>query len=142
MEAGYLSEVFGRPFPEVLPALDPDAEANADMWATADESRLDVVGLYRRVGEHSDATVVALGPDAPGHVPWWPPDRADVTLHRVLVHVVAETHRHAGHADVVRELVDGAAGLRAGRSNLPEADARWWARYRQQLQDVADDAGR
>ena len=142
VEAGYLGEVFGRPFPEPLPVSDPDAEPNADMWATADESPDDVVALYRRVWAHSEATVAALPADAVGHVPWWPPDRADVTLHRVLVHVVAETHRHAGHADLVRELVDGAAGLRPSHANLPDEGPQWWERYRQRLQDVADAAGR
>ena len=56
--------------------------------------------------------------DATGSVPWWPEDRRNVTLHRLLVHVIAETNRHAGHADIVRELIDGAAGLRADNSNL------------------------
>jgi hypothetical protein len=42
-----------------------------------------------------------------------------VTLGQVLVHVVAETHRHAGHADAVRELVDGAAGRHRGDPNAP-----------------------
>ena len=49
VEAGYLGPVFGRPFPEPMPWTDDDAEPNADMWATADESRADIVGLYRRV---------------------------------------------------------------------------------------------
>ena len=50
VEAGYLGDVFGRPFPEPLPWFDEDAEPNADMWATADESRDDIVGLYHRCG--------------------------------------------------------------------------------------------
>jgi hypothetical protein len=74
-------------------------------------------------------------------VPWWPPDRAEVTLHRVLVHVTVETQRHAGHADIVRELIDGAAGLRADNSNLPEADQAWWEAYRARLEAVAREAG-
>ena len=115
VEAGYFGETFGRPFAEPLPWLDEDAEPNADMWATAEESREDIVDLYRRVWAHSDATIDALALDAIGHVPWWPPERNEVTLHRILVHMIAETNRHAGHADIVRELIDGAAGLRAGQ---------------------------
>ncbi|NAZ77144.1 DUF664 domain-containing protein [Kineococcus sp. T13] len=138
VEAGYFGEVFARPFPEPLPWVEDDAEPNADMWATAEESREDVTALYRRVWAHSDATVAALPLDAPGHVPWWRPQARPVTLHRVLVHVVAETHRHAGHADVVRELVDGRAGLRAANGNLPDGDADWWAAHRARLQAVAD----
>ena len=138
VEAGYLGECFGRPFPEPLPWLADDAEPNADMWATEDESRDDVVGLYHRVWRHSDATLDALELDAVGEVPWWHPDRRQVTLHRVVVHVIAETNRHAGHLDVVRELLDGSAGLRPGVTNLPDVDAAWWARYRERLQEVAD----
>ena len=48
-------------------------------------------------------------------------DRNEVTLHHILVRVATETTRHAGHADIVRELIDGAAGLIPGQSNLPPA---------------------
>ena len=137
VEGGYLGLVFDRPFPEPLPGYRPDGEPNEDMWATAEESREEVVGLYRRVWAHGDATVAALPLDAPGRVPWWG-DHGTVTLGQVLVHLIAETHRHAGHADVVRELVDGSAGVRPGVSNLPDVDAAWWDGYRTRLQDVAD----
>ena len=88
------------------------------MWATADESREQIVELYRRVWAHADATIAALDLDAIGAWPWWPRRAREVTLHLILVHIIAETHRHAGHADIVRELIDGAAGLRAGNDNL------------------------
>jgi uncharacterized damage-inducible protein DinB len=140
VEAGYLGACFGRPFPEPLPWYDEGAEPNADLWATADEARDDIEGLYRRVWRHSDAKVQALPLDALGRVPWWPPDRSEVTLHRILVHVVAETQRHAGHADLVRELIDGKAGLREGNDNLPAVDAAWWAAYRDRLEQAAREA--
>ena len=140
VEAGYLGATFARPFPEPLPWLDDDAEPNADMWATVDESREQIVNLYRRVWAHSDATIEALPLDAAGRVPWWPPDRGDVTLHRILVHVIAETDRHAGHADIVRELIDGAAGLRATNDNLPPVDQAWWESYRSRLEQAAQEA--
>jgi len=57
------------------------------------------------------------------------------------VHVIAETDRHAGHADVVRELIDGSAGLRAGIGNLPQYGAAWWRSYRDRLERVALEAG-
>jgi len=137
-EAGYLGLVFGRPFPEPLPWMEEDSEPNADMWATAEESRDDIVALYRRVHAHSDATVAALPLDAPGVVPWW--TNRDVTLHRILVHIAVETHRHAGHADIVRELIDGRVGLRREGDNLPEGDAAWWEAYRARLESVAREA--
>lgn len=139
-EAGYLGDTFGRPFPEPLPWFADDAPPNADMWATADESIDDVTGLYRRIWEHSDETIETLPLDAAGRVPWWPDDRADVTLHRVLVHMIAETERHAGHADIVRETIDGAAGIRKGRSNLPDEDTAWWTAYRAQVEAAAREA--
>ena len=136
-EAGYLGDVFGRPFPEPLPWMQPSSEDNADMWATPEQSREWVVDLYSRVAEHSAATFEALALDAEATVPWWTPERRTVTLHQVAVHVIAETHRHAGHADLVRELVDGAAGLRDGNDNLPTHDRAWWAAYRERLEQVA-----
>lgn len=140
VEAGYLGDTFGRRFDEPLPWFDEGAEPNADMWATAEESREQIVGLYRRVWAHSDATIDALALDAIGHVPWWPKDRSEVTLHRILVHMIAETDRHAGHADIVRELVDGAAGVREGDANMPPGDKAWWEGYRDRLERVAREA--
>ncbi|WP_114560925.1 DinB family protein [Desertihabitans aurantiacus] len=140
VEAGYLGEVFGRPFPQPLPWMDEDAEPNADLWVTPAETRAGVLDLYRRVAEHTDATVTSLPLDAVGQVPWWPPEVREVTLHQVLVHVATETHRHAGHADIVRELVDGARGMRAGNDNLPEGDEAWWAEYRERVERAAREA--
>jgi hypothetical protein len=113
------------------------AETNADMWATADESRADIVDLYRRVWAHSDATLEALPLDAPGRVPWWPGERSRVTLQLILVHMIAETNRHCGHADLVRELIDGSAGVNSQNSNLPDADAAWWQAYYNRLEETA-----
>jgi hypothetical protein len=142
VELGYFGDTFGRPFGEPLPAgFDEDAEPNAEMWAAADESREQIIGLYRRAWAHSDATIGALALDAVGHVPWWPGEHGEVTLHRILVHVIAETDRHAGHADIVRELIDGAAGLRDGNDNLPPGDKAWWADYRSQVERAAREAG-
>jgi uncharacterized damage-inducible protein DinB len=138
VEMGYFGPTFGRPVPEVDPWLTDDVEPNADMWATADESREDVLALYRRAWAVTDATVEELPLDAPGSVPWWDLDRQAVTLHEILVRVIAETHRHAGHADIVRELIDGALGWEAGNDNLPDdVDAAWWHGYRDRLEAAA-----
>jgi uncharacterized damage-inducible protein DinB len=140
VEAGYFGATFGRPFGEALPWLDPDAEPNADMWATAEQSREEIIGLYQRVWKNSDATIEALALNATGHVPWWPPEHNEVTLNRILVHMIAETNRHAGHADIARELIDGEVGWRAGDDNLPEVDKKWWESYRIRLEEVARQA--
>jgi hypothetical protein len=63
-----------------------------------------------------------------------------VTLHRILVHVTAETHRHAGHADIVRELIDGAVGLRKENGNLAPGDQAWWEDYRDRVERAAQQA--
>lgn len=137
VENGYLGEVFGRPSGEPLPWFADDAEVNADMWVTPEETREDVVGLYERTRAHSDATIEALSLDSVGEVPWWPEGRRQVTLHQILVHITTETHRHAGHSDIIRELIDGAAGLRPDSSNLPEGDAEWWSAYRAKVEAAA-----
>jgi uncharacterized damage-inducible protein DinB len=142
MEAGYFGDTFGRPFDQPLPWLDSDAEPNADMWATADESREEIIGLYHRAWAHSDATIDTLALDSTGHVPWWPEDRREVTLHQILVHMIAETDRHVGHADIVRELIDGAVGMRQSNDNMAPGDRAWWESYRQRLENVARNAGR
>lgn len=141
VELAYLGDVFGRPSGEPLPWLDEDAEPNADMWAEPGQSRAGIVALYHRSWAHGDATIEALPLDATGEVPWWPPERRRVTLHRILVHLIAETHRHAGHADIVRELIDGAAGLREDAGNLAPGDQAWWAGYRARVQRAAEEAG-
>jgi uncharacterized damage-inducible protein DinB len=138
IEFGYLGATFGRPSADE-PAFDED-DPLAEMFATAAESREDITGLYRRACAHSDATIEALSLDAIGHVPWWPPEHAEVTLQRILVHVLAETDRHAGHADIVRELIDGAVGLNERSTNLPDEGPSWqeqWDRAEQEARKAA-----
>jgi len=141
IELGYFGDTFGRPFPGPRPWLEEDVDPTADLWATAEESRGEIVARYRRAWQHADETIDALALDAPGEVPWWSPASRRVTLHRILVHVIAETHRHAGHADIVRESIDGAVGLRPDNDNLPTADEAWWRSYRERLEQVAREAG-
>jgi uncharacterized damage-inducible protein DinB len=142
VELGYFGDTFGRPFGERLPWLEADAEPNADMWATVDESREQITGLYRRAWAHSDATISELALGSVGHVPWWPDDRSEVTLHKILVHMIAETDRHAGQADIVRELIDGATGLRGSNDSMAQGDQAWWENYRSRLERAAKEADR
>lgn len=141
VELGYFGETFGRPSGIELPWFAEDAEPNADLWVTPEETREEILDLYRRAAAHADATIEALDVDAVGHVPWWPEERNEVTLHQILVHVATETHRHAGQADIVRELIDGAAGLRAGNDNLWAGDeADYWTAHRDRLEAAARQA--
>jgi len=140
VEFGYFGDTFGRPCEDQLPW--DEADPNSDMWATPAESRDFITGLYRRAWAHSDATVDALGLEAIGHVPWWPAGRNEVTLHRILIHVATETARHAGQADIIRELIDGAAGLTTENPNLPSDDQAWWAAHRDRVERAAREAAR
>jgi len=141
VDAGYFGVTFGRPFPDPAAAWDARRDFNADMYASADESREQIEELYRRVWEHSDATIEARPLDAPGEVPWWGDDRR-TTLHRVLVHMIQETGRHAGHADILREMIDGSAGAWPGNSGLADVGAARWADHRERLEKIAREAGR
>ena len=138
--AGYFGECFGRPFGEPMPWTSEDAETNADMWATPDESREHIVGLYHRVWAHAEATIEALDLDTPGHVSWWPPERREPPLRLVMIHMIAEVERHSGHADIVRELIDGSIGIRPDNSNLPSVEQAWWDAYRDRVEQAAKEA--
>ena len=140
VETGYFGDSFGRLWPEPRPWLDDDAANDDDMWATSDESCDDIVDLYKRVWAFSDETINSNALDAVASVPWWPEDRRQTSLHRLLVHVTAETNRHCGHADILRELIDGGAGLRADNSNLASTEATYWQTYREKIEQAARQA--
>jgi uncharacterized damage-inducible protein DinB len=141
VDSEYFGEVFDRLFPgrdDLDWGEDNDSEPSGDMFATEAESREQVTSYYRRVWAHSDATIWELPLDARAPVPWWPEERRHPTLQTLLVHTIQETARHAGHADIVRETIDGAAGLRDGVSNMPsQADAATWERHYEMLERIA-----
>ena len=135
-EARYLGDVFGRPYPERIPKFDDPGYANRDsLWATEHELRGDIVAAYRRACAHADATIEALPVDAPGVVPWWP--QPDVMLFNVMVHVLTETNRHAGHADIVREQLDEAGGADPVTSTVAD-----WEAHRSRVEAAARAAAR
>lgn len=140
VELGYFGEVFGRPSGRDLPWFDDAAEPDADMWATAGETRDEIVQLHRFSAAHSDATIESLPLDAPGVVPWWPEERRHVTLQQMLVHMCAETAQHLGHADILRELIDGAAGQGPNDPNLPVRSAAEQSAHFDRLEAAAREA--
>jgi uncharacterized damage-inducible protein DinB len=133
-EAWYFGEVFGRPSPEPLGRWQ-DADGS-DLWVTPDETREQILDFYQRAWRHADATIGELPIDAPGHVPWWSPP--DVTLFGVMIHVLQETTRHAGHADILREQLDGRTGLRAEYAEEIDTAAR--AAHRATIEQAAQAA--
>ena len=133
IEHVYLCESFGRPAPDVLPWVEDGSNWHgADMWATAEESSDEILALYRRACAASDATIEELEIDAPGTVPHWPAATAGTTLGYLLVRMVAETAQHAGHAEIVRELLDGRTGSDTATSGID------FATYVARIQDAAD----
>ncbi|MFF8965890.1 DinB family protein [Streptomyces globisporus] len=136
VEARYFGEAFGRPSPEPLSRWqDHDG---SDLWAAEDETLDRITGLYRRTWEHADATIDALPLDAPGRVPWWPEPHTDTNLFAVMVHVLGETVRHTGHADILREGLDGRTGLRPEHEKPIDEEAR--AAYRAKIERAAGSA--
>jgi hypothetical protein len=135
-EIWYFGDVFGREWPTPAERItdEDDTDPQADWYATEDETCAGIVDLYRRVWTFADATIDELSLDALGTVPWWR-DPTPVTLGRVLVHVLADLTRHVGHADILREQVDGAAGLHRRSSNLPQQD---WPAYVARLTALAE----
>ncbi|MFK0133814.1 DinB family protein [Streptomyces rubiginosohelvolus] len=133
VEARYFGEVFGRPSPEPLPRW--QEYDGSDLWAAEDETRDRITGFYRRTWDHADATIGALPLDAPGHVPWWPEPHSNTNLFAVMVHILGETVRHTGHADILREGLDGRTGLRPEHEKPIDEEAR--AAYRAKIERAA-----
>ena len=135
---GYLSVVFGRD-----PGYDLDAffgDNEDDLWAKPAESRQSVTDLFAHAARVGDATIAALDLDSTGAVPWWPPERRAVTLQQILVHLVNEVARHAGQADILREMIDGQAGRFVADPSLTERTADAWLGHRARLEQAALEA--
>ncbi|MBM6399648.1 DUF664 domain-containing protein [Phycicoccus sp. MQZ13P-5] len=134
VEIGYLSESVGRPAPTLPWDEDGSVWEGGDMWARADESREWVLDLYRRAWALSDAALAELPHDHPAAPPWWPQETRQTTFGHLVVRVVAETAQHAGHADILRETLDG----QAGRDHDAMGDAAHWERFVADIQQAAD----
>jgi hypothetical protein len=134
LEYGYLGESFDRPAPETMSWIeDGSIWDGADMWATADETSEYLVGLYQRACAHADQTIAETDLLTPGRVAHWPEDRCETTMGVLLIRMVGETAQHAGHADIVRELIDGRGG-----PDHDVLDEGAWQQYVAKIQAAAD----
>ena len=134
VELGYFGDAFGRPGAQALPwYANGWVWDGADTWATEDESTEHLVGLYRAAWTQVDPTIEELDLATPARVPWWPAERADTDLATLLVRVLDDTARHAGQADVVRELLDG----RGGADQDEFGDAEHWRAYVDRVERAA-----
>lgn len=139
VEIGYFGETFDRPWPhrdEVIADEVFATDPQADWYATEAESAEDVLDFYRRAWAFADETFDSLPLDAPGTVPHWPAPMNAVTLGPIMVHVLVDLTRHVGQVDVVREGIDGQAGLNAEISNIP--DGLDWDAYLTKLRELAE----
>jgi uncharacterized damage-inducible protein DinB len=133
-EFGYLGDSVGRPTKPLPWYEDGSVWDSGDMWAKSDETREYLVGLYRQAWQHSDESIEQLPLDAPASVSWWPEGRRETTFGSLLVRVLEDTAHHAGHADVVREMIDG----RGGEDHADIGDEQWWTNYVKCVQEAAD----
>lgn len=130
-ECNYLGETFGKPAMDVRMPWWEEANAQqtldtgADMYAAPDESTEYIVDLYRRACAHADQTITEVDLDEVGTVPH---NGDTLTLRQAIVHTILETGHHAGHADIVRELIDGSIGGReeAGLIHTDAQTGRTW----------------
>ncbi|MFC9935363.1 DinB family protein [Glutamicibacter sp. NPDC127525] len=118
---------------EFIAPHDPDA----DFLPPADMRAQQLIGLYRKAIAFADEAISTLPLDSPVEVPWWGP-AGNTTLDHLLIHALAETSRHAGHLDIIREQLDGRAGWTAQLDLLPDYTAGQWAEQREKLQQLAD----
>jgi hypothetical protein len=134
LEYTYLGESFGRaPEEELAWVEDQSIWEGADMWALPSESSDYLIGLYQRACAFADETISELDLDTPGEVAHWPEDGRKTTLGVLLIRMVDETAHHAGHADVVRELIDGQGG-----SDADMLDEAGWQAYVAKIQQAAE----
>jgi uncharacterized damage-inducible protein DinB len=103
VEYGWFCETFGRDT-EPLPFDEDDEEA--DLRIEPHERTEDVLAFYERACAASDEVIEDLDLDATGTA--WSGET--MSLRWVVVHMIEETARHAGHADIIRELIDGTTG--------------------------------
>jgi Protein of unknown function (DUF664) len=87
------------------------------------------------VRAHSDALPI----EAPGYVPWWP--RPNVKLSSIMVQIVGETSRHAGHADILREQPGGVGESEQGSAAFQKYDADYRASKQAKIEQAAMAAG-
>ncbi|MGO4297442.1 DinB family protein [Glutamicibacter sp. MCAF14] len=137
-EAGYFIACLGRKIQDpVIRSIIDSEDEQADFLPPPGMSLDDAISLYKETIAAADGVLDELELDSPAVVPWWNKHR-HTTVQRLLVHMIAESHRHAGHLDIVREQLDGFIGLRPSAPNLPELTPGQWEQQRLKLKSLAD----
>jgi uncharacterized damage-inducible protein DinB len=112
VEYGWFCSTFGR---ETEPLPFDDDDEDADFRIEPGETTADVLAFYARARAAADRSIDEHDLDDTGTA--W--HGATVSMRWVLVHMVEENARHAGHADILRELIDGSTGY---HPEVAEAD--------------------
>jgi len=135
VERSYLGECVGRP-PEFTLPWEEDGSVwdGADMWVRAEEPRSYIVDLYHQSWRSSDASIDALPLDTEAYVHWWKEGTRRPSFGSLLIRVVAETAQHAGHAEILREGLDG----QGGRDTDSFGDDATWTAYVARIHTAAD----
>lgn len=113
VERSWLDTVLQREKPR--PA-DREAKYLSDFRLEPDETLASVVGSYEEAAEETEKAIAGISDlgqpvPVPKGVPWFPDDVEAWSVRWVLLHLIEETARHAGHADILRESLDGATAF-------------------------------
>lgn len=123
---GYLCSAFGRERETFAWEHDEELFYGLDMWATPEESTEEIIAAYRRACDAVSRTIDELDLDTVGrhHT------GLKVSLRWMILNVLLDTTRHAGHADVVREAIDGSVGTDPVLTNTHSGDEEeYWRMY-------------
>jgi hypothetical protein len=115
---GYLCSAFGREREVLAWELDEELFFGLDMWATPEESPAEIIATYRRACDAAGQTIDELDLEATGKHH----SGLTVSLRWMILNVLADTTRHAGHADILRESADGRTGMSASLTNTPPSE--------------------
>ena len=109
------------------PADEGEQDYDANFRLGPDETLADALASYDEAAKETDAIIAGIADlgqpvPVPQDAPWFPKDVEAWSVRWVLLHLIQETARHAGHADIVRESIDGATAfpLMAAAEGWPE----------------------
>lgn len=139
-ESEYFIACLGREIENpIIRGIIEAADTQAGFLPPPSMTLIDAVDIYREATVAADAVLDELELDSPAVVPWWTQHR-HTTVERLLVHMIAESHRHAGHVDIVREQLDGFIGLRPSAPNIPDLTPGQWKAQHLRMKELADRA--
>jgi uncharacterized damage-inducible protein DinB len=135
-EQGWIDTVLQRKRPA---EGSQDAAYNAHFDLGPGETLADVLAFYDEVAKETEAVIAGIADlgrpvPVPQDQPWFPKDIDAWSVRWVLFHLIQETARHAGHADIIREHIDGATAfpLMAAAEGWPESP--WMKPWKREVQ--------